>query len=77
MNMQTIFEKRSYWHTLIAVIIGVWSIVGAVTLVFSQDWWHHIHVFTLGVLANAIIAYSTHLRRYSRIPKRNNIAAQY
>ncbi|MDO4686219.1 MAG: hypothetical protein Q4A92_06680 [Corynebacterium sp.] len=60
MNIQTIFEKRSYWHTLIAVIIGVWSIVGAVTLVFSQHWWHHIHVFTLGVLTNAIIAYSTH-----------------
>lgn len=55
-----VFRKRGYWHTLMAAVVGCWIVAAAVTLAVSDRWWSQVHVVTLGVLSNAIIAYSTH-----------------
>lgn len=57
-------KERGRWHLLAAATIGGWLLIGLVSMaVFvggaGSRWWS-IHTLTLGVIATAIMVYSTH-----------------
>lgn len=58
-------RARSRWHTWAAALIGLWLLTGvgiAIARAFGApiSWWVSVHSFTLGVVATAILIYSTH-----------------
>lgn len=58
-------RARGRWHTLVAVLLGLWLLIGvgiavARALGAPVSWWVSVHSLTLGVVATAILVYSTH-----------------
>lgn len=58
-------RARGRWHTTAAAVIAFWLLVGALAVLgyrlgWGVTWWDVIHLFTIGALSTAILAYSTH-----------------
>lgn len=58
-------QDRRHWHTIVFCVLGFWMLWGALIQVLrwqGQDlsWWLAIHSITIGVIATAIMVYSTH-----------------
>lgn len=56
---------RGRWHRSVAAVIGLWLFIAFGLLLASWRglpvaWWDLIHSLTLGVVATAILAYTTH-----------------
>lgn len=56
---------RARWHRSVAAVIGLWLLLAAGLLLASWRglpvvWWDLIHSLALGVVATAILAYTTH-----------------
>lgn len=58
-------RRRARHHTLAAATVGLWALIGlgvvlARALGAPVSWWVTVHSFTLGVIATAVLIYSTH-----------------
>ena len=58
-------RARGRWHTHVAAVLGLWLLIGVGIVIAGAlgapvSWWVSVHSFTLGVVATAILVYSTH-----------------